>query len=106
MPSMLIKVLPLMALLPLMGTGNCEGETCEERVNESNAYINAALEENLNCTVDTDCTTITPNTDCRGTCPVPVAVEGVEEVEAAIDYANQTSCDTYIEDGCPYAIPD
>lgn len=84
----------------------CEDElTCEERIQESNAYVYGVIEDYQSCAVDDDCTMVSPGTQCRGACPVPVSVDGLEEVQAAVAYANETWCDGFMQDGCPYLTP-
>ena len=93
-------------LLALNAPSGCQEMTCQERAEAATDYVYSAVEENLACTTDSDCTTVVPSTDCMGACPVPVSVDGLDAVLEAIDYANATWCDTYAEDGCPYATPD
>ena len=102
--------LSLFALFALTGliaanTPSCPNP-CQERVNAATSYVSGVIEDNQACTTSSECTTIDPSTDCMGACPVPVNVDGVEEVEAAIDYANSAWCSNYTEMGCPYATPD
>ena len=93
-------------LLALNAPSGCQEMTCQEREEAATDYVYSAVDENLDCTADSDCTTVMPSTDCMGACPVPVNVDGVDEVLAAIEYANATWCENYTEDGCPYATPD
>ncbi len=96
------------AALPLLGGSfpdGCHDMSCEERVAAANDYVSSVVAENLDCRTDSDCTTVGIGTDCMGMCPVPVSVDGVDEVLAAVAYANATWCENYIEDGCPYATP-
>ncbi len=92
-------------LLALNAPEGCQSMTCEERVEAANDYVASVVADNLDCMTDTDCTAVSPGTDCMGMCPVPVNVDGVEEVQAAVAHANATWCADYIEDGCPYATP-
>lgn len=79
--------------------------SCQERVTRSSDDVNAVRQNNLSCTANTDCTTVSVSTGCQGACPVPVNQSGKSKVEQAVKQANQTYCATYRSDGCPYVSP-
>lgn len=88
-------------------TGGAGGSaaTCESRVMAANDLVNAAIAANQSCTADSDCTLIFHETKCSGSCQVSVNMAGVSAVQMAVDNANAMYCDTFQQDGCPYATP-
>lgn len=105
------SLIPLSLGALLMGPGaapsGCGEEelTCEERVELSSDYVYGVVDEFQACTEDSDCTLASPGTECRGTCPVAMNKDGLDELAEAVAYANQTWCQDFFEDGCPYASP-
>lgn len=93
-----------------MGGGSNSGgaggaPSCQSRVMAAGDLVNTAVMQNLSCMMDSDCTLVWPETKCAGACPIVVNNQGVSAVQMAIAQANATYCDTYQQDGCPYATP-
>lgn len=91
------------------GAGNTGGAggaaTCQSRLMAAGDLVDAAIMQNLSCMADADCVLTWPETKCAGACPIVVNMQGVSAVEMAIADANAMYCNTYQQDGCPYATP-
>lgn len=81
------------------------GLSCDERLNRANDMIEAQRQQHLSCVENLDCTDVNPSTGCMGACPQPVNTTGKSAVESSIALADQTYCQNYQQDGCPYATP-
>lgn len=84
----------------------CAGDGwCRDLRDQSIADIDAVLQANLSCTQDEDCTRVSQDTQCNGTCPVAVAKTGLSDVEQAIERADQEYCASHQALGCGYVTP-
>jgi hypothetical protein len=87
------------------GAGGGSAATCEERATGARDHVKAALDANLACSADADCTTVDTSTECAGACSEAVSAQGASAVTQAVTEANSMFCSNYIEDGCPFSQP-
>jgi hypothetical protein len=75
-------------------------DTCAERLSEAQRQVAAAIESARACQVDADCATVEVSTGCFHACTQAVADAKVAAVKAAIQSANESSCASFVDDGC------
>ena len=73
---------------------------CDERRTHAYEMIDSALNENLSCKVDKDCTTVNIDTDCSSTCLVAVSKDGLQVVKDVVIQVNDDYCQGYQKDDC------
>ena len=81
------------------------GLTCEERADYAASYIEDIVEVNRRCSWDDDCINVTILTQCGNLCTQAVNVDGVANIEAAVEHVNEAWCDESAEMGCGFDTP-
>lgn len=97
----------LILMLAIAALCACSDEdlTCEERETFARTEVTDAIDQNLSCVTDEDCTLVTPDTDCFGSCAFAVSLGGVSAVQDTIARVNHDHCDGFVADGCAFATP-
>lgn len=90
---------------PVCHQKTCMLMTCTERRTKASDDVRAIEQQNLSCTVDSDCVLYWAGTKCAGACQRVVNKTGEPLVKAAITDVNNGICETYQKDQCPYATP-
>jgi hypothetical protein len=83
------------------GGGAASGSTCDQRRSAANAEIADAVKKHAACTADSDCAVMSGDTDCSKGCGSAANQAGAADIAAAVQHAQATSCNHWVEDGCP-----
>ena len=67
--------------------------------------IDRLVARGARCREHDDCVQVQTTTRCRGTCGEVVNRRAARKIERAIARLDRKVCDTYQEDGCPFATP-
>lgn len=71
------------------------GDACTNAANAARAKVVAAIDANLACTKDDDCTNVAIATSCFDSCAGAVAKSGVAAVDAAKSSADANECKAF-----------
>ncbi len=95
------------ALAPLVqACGGSSGEvSCGAASSQAEASVQSAVDGNLTCSTDADCTVVTFAAVCFDACTRVVNRTGVAAVNAAIAKVNAGPCATFASDGCQVETP-
>jgi hypothetical protein len=98
-------VIPALALL-VQACGGSSGEvSCGAASSQAEASVQSAVDGNITCSTDADCTVVTFAALCFDACTRVVNHTGVAAVNAAIAKVNAGPCATFGSEGCQVEIP-
>ena len=83
----------------------CDGPTCEERRRTVTGRIEDLVKRASRCEAHRECALANTSTECQGTCGAWVNRRYRHRVGKIVRRLDERICSTYLEDGCPRAIP-
>lgn len=85
-------------------TSSAGGDACSAHVEAARKKVQAAIDANMTCASDADCTDVGFGASCFDSCSRPMASAGMAAFDAARKDADASDCKAYEDDGCPPMI--
>ena len=101
----LLAALSGLSLLIACSTDDTPYQSCDDLAKSAQADLQTAITKGASCIVDADCISVSFAADCFDSCSRAAAAAGKAAIDTERDNLNQSTCQSFVSQGCKLTVP-